>query len=120
MKPSAFSRDGRDLRDGEGLPWGLVAFVALVFSLGFIAKALEILSNLLFQSRGFRELFLQFRGEAFHLFFERLRVFLGGFSTDITAGGQHVAMGTDFLEGGGLAEAGGVCVKEVWCFWFGV
>jgi len=72
------------------------------------AQAFEVVANSGFQFRGFRKLSVQFGGEFLYFLVEGFAVILDVLCSDIATRREDMAVGDDFREAGGLAEAGGV------------
>ncbi len=54
---------------------------------------------------------MQFGDEARHLFLEGVAVVFHFLGPDVASGREHVAVGGDFGDGGGFAEAGEVGIR---------
>src|SRR5450759_2574205 len=75
-----------------------------------IPQPLQVRLDGLLQLRALSELAAQLLNQARHLFGEWLAVILDFLGTDVAARRQHVTVGSDFVGGGGLAEASDVLV----------
>src|SRR5450830_665134 len=99
-----------DSKDTMSQPEGSVPSTGRARFGSVITQAIEVRRDLLLQARSLLEPLPQLRGQALHLLVEGLAVVLVVGGADVAARGEYVAMLSDLLGGGALAEAGHVGV----------